>query len=147
MKREFFIFPLLLLLSACSKNNIESKIVKEAQNNCVNTSCKITISQVTNFKWDKMFVFNSPSSLETINSAIGLNYPYYVEFSREIIFMDKGKIVHYENNPANEESLTNGQVVFDYPDSLKYKAYDVSKSTFTIKQKTLNNITYYELSQ
>ncbi|MDN3583835.1 hypothetical protein [Mucilaginibacter flavus] len=135
------------LYAGCSNNNIEHNIGKKIQDECKTDSCTLVMAQIVKFKWDKMYVFNAPVSLEVINQALGVKYPYYVEFTRPIIFMNGSEIVHYENNKSNVESLIAGQVIFDYPDSLKYQVYTPKKSTFKVMQKKFNDGVYYKLYQ
>ncbi|WP_184551096.1 hypothetical protein [Mucilaginibacter sp. FT3.2] len=107
----------------------------------------LEITQLVKFKWDRMYVFNAPVSLEVINQALGVQYPHYVEFTRPIIFMNGSEIVHYENNKSNIEGFTTGQIVFDYPDSLKYQVYTPQKSTFKVIRKKFTDGVYYKLYQ
>jgi hypothetical protein len=94
-----------------------------------------------------MYVFNEPESTEVIDQAIGISYPYYEEFSRSIIFLNKRKIVHFENNESDIETATDGSVMFDYPDSLRYKAYTPNEVKFKFKVIPFSKGTYYKLFQ
>jgi len=134
----------LLLMSGCATNNVQKKIADKV-NDCNSSTCMITITQLTDFHWEKMIVFNYVVSLDEINKAIGTDYPYWEEYTRPIIFLYKKKIVHYENNRANLEHIIDGQVVFDYPDSLKYKVYTPRNSVFKAKKVTMQDGVYYEL--
>jgi hypothetical protein len=132
----------------CTKSNsIEDKIKDNVEKDCKNANCAIIITNLTDFQWDKMYVFNNPTAPDEIDQAIGLNYPYYVEFTRTIVFLNKNKIVHYENHHSKAEGPTDGEVLFKYPDSLKYQVYKPGQSTFKVKQKTSKDISYYVLFQ
>ena len=76
-------------------NSIEDRI-KNSINDCSNSNWTIDITKLTDFKWDKMYVFHIATGPDEISGAIEFNYPYYEEFSRSIVFVNKGKIVHYE---------------------------------------------------
>ena len=106
---------------------------------------QLKITERTDFQWDKMNVFNNPTAPDEVSQAIELNYPYYVEFTRTIVFLNKNKIVHYENHHSKAEGPTDGEVLFDYPDSLKYQVYKPGQSTFKVKQKISKDISYYVL--
>ena len=139
---------IVLFICRCSGNgNIEREIKNTISKVCINNDCRIVISKLTDFKWDKMFVFDSPVSLETITEAIGTDYPGYVEFSRTLIFMNKGSIVYYENNPSKIETFTPGQVIFNYHHSVKYKMFLPNNAIFKVKTKTSDEGDYYILYQ
>lgn len=137
----------ITFIAGCTKNNdIEGKIRQQIKD-CKNDSCRVSIRQLTNFKWDKMYVFNNPTAPGDIDQAIGLNYPNYVEFTRTIVFLDKNKIVHYENHHSKAEGPTDGEVLFGYPDSLKFQVYKSDQSIFRVKRKTFKDGTYSVLYQ
>jgi len=138
-------FLVLLSLLGCSTNDIAT-LIKQQADSC-NMNCVITIPKLTNYKWDKMYVFDNACSPEVIDSAIGMEYPYYKEFSKTMIFLNKGKIVHYENHEDKIETATNGSVIFDYPDSLHYQVYTPDKAKFRAKLVNFSKGTFYELSQ
>ena len=148
IKKQSILLLLLLLVISCKNinNNIEERIIDKI-NDCDNGNCTIEITQLTDFRWDKMFVFNEAQPPEEIEQAIGSKYPYYEEFSRTIIFLYKHKIVHYENNESDIETATDGSVIFDYPDSLKYKLYTPNNVKFRFKSIPFSKGTYYKLYQ
>jgi hypothetical protein len=135
-----------MVLSGC-KENIEKKIGSKGRDCKNNKNCEIVIMQLTNFKWEKMFFFDSSANLEVINKALGLDYSdYYKGYTRTIIFLNGNKIVHYENNRADAESVIDGQVIFDYPDSLKSQVYTPKNAKFRITSKTFGDKAYYQLT-
>lgn len=139
------LFIFFICNSGCNQN-IEEKIRSQGQDCAKKSNCKIVISEFTRFSWDKMFVFDSPQNLDAIEKAIGVQYSeYYKEFTRPIIFLKDNRIVHYENNEANIEDMVDGQVIFDYPDSIEYEVYTPNTAKFNMIQKTLGNKTYYLL--
>ena len=143
------ILPYLILAAAlvgCNKSNSIEKKLREKIEDCKTETCSIPITQVTDFKWDKMYVFNHPSAPDVIDHALGIHYPYYVEFTRSIIFLNKNQIVHYENNHSKAEGPTDGEVLFDYPDSLNYQIYKPGQAIFKVKRDTSENIPYYVVS-
>jgi hypothetical protein len=136
-----------LFIAGCTKsNNIEERI-RDKIKDCDNNNCIIEITKLTDFHWDKMYVFNEPESPDVIDQAIGINYPYYEEFSHSIIFLNKRKIVHYENNESDIETATDGSIMFDYPDTLRYKVYIPAEVKFRFKVITFSKGAYYKLYQ
>jgi hypothetical protein len=143
----FYIIGIVIFLVGCTNGNIEKGIVNKSKS-CKSENCVVKITELTDFSWDRMVVFSSPEPLEVISPAIGIDYSkYYEEFSRPIIFLKGNQIVHYENNPADAEHFIDGQVVFDYPDSLTYVVYTPKEAIFNITSKNIKNGTYYILSQ
>lgn len=138
---------LITLITSCTQNNDIERKIKQQIKDCKDDSCRVSIRQLTNFKWDKMYVFNNPTAPGDIDQVIGLRYPYYVEFTRTIVFLDKDKIVHYENHHSKAEGPTDGEVLFGYPDSLKFQVYKPDQSIFRAKRKTFKDGTYFILDQ
>jgi hypothetical protein len=137
---------LLLFLFGCRKN-IENQIGIKGRDCPTNSNCVITISQLTDFSWDKMYVFEPTESFQTINKIIDIDYSkFYKDFTRPIIFTKGKKIVHYENNRSDPEDVIDGQVIFDYPDSLKYMVYTPSNARFNLKAKSSGDKIYYILT-
>jgi len=93
-----------------------------------------------------MYVFNHPSAPDVIDQALGMHYPYYIEFIRSIIFLNKNQIVHYENNHSKVEGPTDDEILFDYPDSLNYQIYKPGQFIFNVKPNTSKDFSYYVLS-
>ena len=137
---------ILLISTGCNKS-IEDKIGKKIEDECSSkTACVISIKTITDFEWEKMYVFGSSARLEDINKALGFEYPYYKEFSRIIVFMDNGKIVYHEENSSNVEHLEDKDVIFNYGHSLKYSSYNMSDAVFKAQINQIENGVYYELT-
>ncbi|QLH31660.1 MAG: hypothetical protein HWD62_03775 [Cyclobacteriaceae bacterium] len=135
-----------LLLIGCSKTDtIESKIVLKISQ--CSEPCFVSIKEIATFKWDKLYVFNLPASPEEINDALGINYPYYVEFTRPMIFLNGDSLVYYENNSSNVEGVVDDQVIFGRgSDATKYKIITPENSIFKSDRKISGNkMNYYEL--
>lgn len=135
------------MLSSCKSNTFESKITKKIESNCKQNSCTISIKDVTDFTWDKMYVFKYNVTLEEVNKVLGLNFANYTEFTRKIIFTSGGKVVYREEEKTNIEGLVNNEVVFDIPDTINYKAYNIEDAKFTVIEKEFDKGKYFELTQ
>ncbi len=153
MKKIYFSITVAfvtLIFSSCSnkRSNIEAKIADKIKNGCnENSECTINVKELTDFNWDKMYVFKYNASLEDVNKAVGANAGKYTEFMRRIIFTLNNKVVFNEEQPTNIEGLTEGEIVFDIPDSLTYKSYNANAAIFLSRTRESNNTTYYELTQ
>lgn len=129
-----------------SKSEIEIKIEKEICSKCkFNKDCSIDISSITPFKWDRIFVFKETATLDEIQSAIDADYPYFTDIARRLLFLNAGKIVYHEEIFPNVESIIDGQVIFDMPDSVNYASFFPQK--FTVKKLNFDKGVYYVLSQ
>lgn len=142
---------LLVLFSSCltksiDPNSFEGKLVTTINSTCGDFSnCTIRLKDVTEFDWDRVFVFNYAVTQEEIEKLVGNPFPRYQEFERSMIFLNGGKIVYSESDPTDIESLINNQVVFDTDERGNYKSYS-SESRFEVKRKQFRGGVYYELT-
>lgn len=102
-----------MLFFGCSNSQTSEQRVGKRVNACSASSpCIVKITDVTDFSWDQMHVFEAGATLDEIQKSIGTNFPGYVEFTRRIVFMKSGAIVHREDEPTNIEHSVAGQVSF-----------------------------------
>lgn len=147
MKR-LILLVITLSLFNCSrqKGNIESLFVKEIED-CKSKNCKIKLKDLTNFEWDTVYFFEVPITREFVNNSIGVNYNNYVEFTRPIIFLNKGEIIYSENNEASIESLVDEQILIgSITDTTKVSVFTPNEAIFNVKVKENNHLKYYELT-
>lgn len=135
------------MLSGCKSNTFESKITNKIESGCKQNTCTISIKDITDFTWDKMYVFKYNVTLKEVNKVLGVNFANYTEFTRKIIFTSGGKIVYEEEEKTNIEGLVNNEVVFDIPDTMNYKFYYIEEAKFTVIQKEFDRGKYFELMQ
>lgn len=141
-----FLFYCLIFFIFCknSFNNFEYKIIQSMSKS--EDEKIINLKDITDFKWDTLIASNLPISHEEINKIIGINYPDFVEFTRPIIFLKDGKIIHYENNPCNYEGIVENQVIFGaINDTSKINIIVSEDSKFILRKKQIQKRTYYEL--
>ncbi len=137
MKLILFISIIAIILNACKSNTFERKIANKIERNCKQISCTIRMQELTNFTWDKMYVFKYTATLEEVNKVLGVGFQNYTEFTRKIVFTSGGKIVYQEQEKTNIEGFVNNEVVFDIPDTTNYKAYNIDEAAFTNMQTAL----------
>ena len=125
---------------------MEGRIAKQAQR-CNDKVCTVDISEFTDFDWDKLYIFNASVSPEMIAEAVGSDSPEVLQYTRPWIFTKNDKIVHAESNEEGIESVVEDEVLFHFPDSLKYQTYLRSQSLFRIIKQHDDKIPYYELYQ
>lgn len=140
----------LVVLQSCGRpaidpHSIEGKLVTQIKTTCgESTGCTIRLKDVTDFDWDRVYVFNHANTKDQIEKVIGAPFPRYEEFRRSIIFLKGGKVVYSEADPTDIESVINDQVVFDTAERGNYKGYS-SESRFEVQRKTFSRGVYYEL--
>ncbi len=148
MIKHILIIIILLTFTGCSELNIEKKIVNTIEDNCIKENkCIIIIKELTNFNWDRMYVFKYNTTSEDIRNVIGSTPPHFTEFSRKIIFKLNSSIVHYEEECSNVEGLTNGEVIFDLNENEIYKEYTIEDAVFFGEKLEFDKGVYYKLKQ
>ena len=124
--------------------SIEGKLVTKIKATCgESTGCTIRLRDVTDFDWDRVYVFSSIPK-DQIEKVIGAPFPRHEEFKRSIIFLNGGKVVYSEAEPTDIESLINDQVVFDITYGDNYRSYSFD-SRFEVQRKSFQRGVYYEL--
>src|ERR1043166_1470867 len=91
-----------VMLIACGwqSNSVEARIVNRINQQCGKAGdCIIRIREVTPFDWDKMYVFTDGAAQGEVDKALGVPFPNYTEFTRKIVFMNRGVIVYSEELP------------------------------------------------
>lgn len=148
MKRLLLIGLMLLAVSGCGANNIETRIAGRVRAQCETPNpCIVRISDLTDFQWDEMYVFLYSASVDQMEQVLGAPVTEKDEFSRKVVFRWQGKVVRYEELPTDVSNLVDGEVVFDVADREYYKLYSVDSAVFRVEKKEFSNGIYYELRQ
>jgi len=96
----------LLVFTSCRSrsidpSSIEAKLVTGINTTCHDYSnCTIRLKDVTDFDWDRVYVFEYTAGQAEIEKVIGVPFPRYEEFKRSMIFLNGGKLVYGEANPT-----------------------------------------------
>jgi len=139
----------LIVLGSCGVPtvdplSIEGKLVTKIKTTCGEfAGCTIRVKDVTDFDWDRVYVFNQGATKDQIEKVIGAPFPRYQEFKRSMIFLKGGKVVYSEAEPTDIESPINDQVAFDLTRD-NYNSYS-SESRFVVERKNFSRGVYYEL--
>jgi hypothetical protein len=142
------LLPPVLALTCCSDSKpgpIETKIAAKISACKDQAPCRIVMSEITDFQWDRMYAFKYVATLEQVQQALGTPPPQHTEFTRKIVFLNYGTVVYMEEVPANVEHRTAGEVSFDIPDSAVYRAYDRERAVFLARKETEEAGVIYEL--
>jgi hypothetical protein len=140
----------VLVLPGCNRShsdNVEARIVSEIKAKCPDErQCQLRIKDITQFSWDRMFVFRYDATRVDVRNALGSDFPDFLEFHRRIIFMSNGVIVHGENEPTDIEHRTNGEVDFAPLDSQRFASFGPDV-TFSVTKISIAQGTCYELTE
>lgn len=103
------IIILIPLTISCSPKKIETKLIRSLERNCPGDTCTVNLSDLTDFDWEKMYLFDDWASPEKISAATGIDYKKGGQFPngfRKMIFLNARKIVHEEEygDNGNEKS-------------------------------------------
>jgi hypothetical protein len=134
--------------TGCSNRpgKFQAKLIHAIKEKCrAGQPCIIRIKDLTDFSWDKMYWFENTASQEQVEQVLGTKVEPLQE-SLKIVFMNKGKIVLFENEPYEMERAVPDEVTFyDNSDSRNYQAYGPD-AEFTVKINELNHGTSYVLT-
>jgi hypothetical protein len=148
MMKLCVLVPILLLTFGCSRSGLVERRIGERVNACKPTiTCVVRITDVTDFQWDQMHVFEYTASRDTIEKSLGTQFPNYTEFTRRIIFLRSGRIVHREDEPTDFERLVNGQVSFAESYTEPHWSYTPETAVFRAQKQQFEGGAYFTLTQ
>ncbi len=75
-------------------------------------NCTVRLSELTPFKWDKMFYFDYGVAPSDRRRAIGNSLSTH-ELERQVVFLRDGKIIDNEFLPTDVEKPIGNQIVFE----------------------------------
>src|SRR5882724_1883732 len=94
--------------------------------------CALHVSDLTEFRWDKLYVFKHTAGRREVESILGTKLTEFEEIHRRIVFTKAGSVVFHEEEPTEIERPIADEVVFDIPDTQDYKVYS-SDVTFSVQ--------------
>ena len=145
--KVFFIIIFSIALFGCN-GTIEDKIVDNIKNNCRQYPCLVRMNKLTDFSWDKVYVFGDAVSDAQIEQTVSTKVPDKKnEFARTIVFTKEDKVVYYEELPTDIEGMVKNQLTFDNVEPTTYKSYAVENAAFEIVQSIHGGIPTYHFEQ
>ncbi len=139
----------LLILVSCERS-MHSRVIKAVQINCSDSKkCQISIDKLTNFEWQKMYIFGQITTQDEISDAIGF------EYNGTLVPEDENRIIFCSNNKVTQEDTwsykTSGGSILNFiplKDSTrqKYICYSKIDAVFNIrilKIESCNACFYY----
>lgn len=114
------ILSLLLLLTGCNKYNtdledsIDSVVKNESEN-------KIIINPLTNFEWDKGFLFQPYSTEKSINEELKIRFKHKSNIDQRddiylLVFLNDDKAIQYVEIKRNGADFTISNQKYITPD-------------------------------
>ena len=148
----FIIVPMALvnlvfLLSCHQQSNFASGEVATAisgfiAKNCAPQDiCQFQLKDVTNFSWDRFFVFDLTVDNDVISKQIGSEFSSSIEYySNKWFYLKDGELIHFEQRaiPEIDEYMKPGDIDFDISSSKdRYAVFD-TKSVFEVNRIKVN---------
>ena len=93
------------------------------------------LSDLTPFKWDRMFYFDYGVDPSDRRNAVGIGFDTH-ELEREIVFLRDGKVIDNEFLPTDVEKPIANQIVFET------NGNDSSMSTFACDSSAVFQATH-----
>jgi hypothetical protein len=125
----------VLLMSCGRPGPIERKIAAKIAACKGRAPCRLVMSDITDFDWDRVFSFAHGATKAQVEAALGTAPPQFTEFTRKIVFMNQEKVVYMEEDPTDIERPSCGQVAFGIPDHAVYRAFTRQEAVFLGEQK------------
>jgi hypothetical protein len=149
MKRFCILTLALSLLLGCSTPGALERRIGEKVESCKSDApCIVRIKDLTDFQWDKMYVFSYGAYPEYIEKALGAPLPDYVEFQRRMVFLKDGKIVYREDEPTDVEHMVDGEVTFGGMNTEpSYVLFTPETAVFSAAKHKHSNGVAYSLTQ
>ena len=137
----------MVCLMSCEKS-IKQKIAMNVEKKCSGfDSCIFNMKEITDFNWDKLYLFKEGTSLEDINKALGFNYPYFTDIANRIIFVKDHTIAYHEDEFIDPEAKPKSNVSFDiYNDTVPYYVFNLNNAIFHVRKKINNGNKYFVLT-
>ena len=144
MCKQYFILLLFIIMFLFNCNNTKIDLIDTLFEKCRYTN-EISISKVTTFDWDKMFVFKEGVNSNYIQDIIGSNFDEFVDLELVIVFLLDDEVVYYETLTYNPEIPY--KVSLFYSNASIYDSFLVfnKDQTFEVIPFISNGKTFYEL--
>jgi hypothetical protein len=122
-------FSLLLLAASHAPTGpIASELVFKAMR-CPQQPCFIEMkSLATGFAWDTMYVFDPILDREQVRGVIGTSPPKFTDGYLKIAFVDRGKVVHFEEENYELEKSSHNRIAFVLPKEKRFGTFTPNTS-------------------
>jgi hypothetical protein len=146
--RFCFTYALIIVvgtLGACLScgdpiSSLEKEIGSYWHDHCsANDVCLVRIQELTDVRWDRMYVFQPYTSEQSVRAALGSEEFVDLEFTRKIVLMNGNSIAYIEQTPSNMENYVNGEAVFLWENGERFGFYLKEEATFIVQKTPLDN--------
>ena len=102
MKAQSILCILLVIVVCCfavsckNEKSIADIISEHIDGNFEEKGIVIYFADFTDFQWDKMMIFNYPTSIEEVETALGVEYDNSMDLVSGMIFVRDGEVVYDE---------------------------------------------------
>jgi hypothetical protein len=104
---------LLGLAMAFPLGPVTTELVFKAESSCAQMPCFLSMKSIaTGFQWEKMYVFDPQADEALVERVLQTHLPRYTQGAFKIAFEEKGKLVHYEEEPNDLTTANHNRVVF-----------------------------------
>lgn len=99
MKFQRFLWVLMAIVVCCvavscaNERRTADTIMEYVDENYGGNDIVIYLADFTDFQWDKMMIFNYPTSVEEVKSALGVEYDNSMDLVSGMIFVRDNKVV------------------------------------------------------
>lgn len=140
-------FTLLCINVFFSKYSLSIKIEKYINSNSdKNNDYKFYMSEITDFKWDKMLIYQVGSSNKEISDLLGVPFNDSLDLASGIIFVYKNKIIYKEQQYYNPDKpyklLFYIGEMYGQP---KYGIYTPNDALFEGNRREIDGKIYYKI--
>lgn len=130
-----------------SRDKWAAAMVDQCNGNFEN--CIVSAEQVTDFDWDKMYIFGMATSDQLVKDLLGFDYvsDEGESSTRRTIFVKDNQVVHKQRDFYNSfEARPNKSTIISMGKPAIPLALDKDKAVFEITQSTVDDNTYYYLT-
>lgn len=132
MKKIIFIIFSIILLVGCNvtKVNLNTKLEKSIQSGEKKENIKIDLHSLTDFDWDKAYIFYPYTDQETIDKQLGVHFkdPSNMKMRDDIfllVFIQNNKVVHYAEIKSQYGSISMGKREYLTPNNATFEIKDL----------------------
>jgi hypothetical protein len=142
MRIFLYSFLLIQCFFIVSCQNGES-IAKKLYSKCADKqACRLPLKDVTDFKWDKVYIFSERTSLEEIDRTLGFHYKYWEDTGERIIFVSNTEVVYHEDRFPDAETK-NGTTLYMISNRTYIGQYNTA--VFSVEKKEIKEDKYVYL--
>ncbi|OPX43988.1 hypothetical protein CLHUN_20130 [Ruminiclostridium hungatei] len=145
-----FLIILILVLVGCQtkESYMTENLIKAIDNECgEKNSCQIQMKDVTNFKWDKVVIFQVGSSNKEISKALDAEYKGATDLISGMVFVYNNQIADEELVPYDPENPNKLQYFIEKksgePNCLSFSADD---AVFEGSKDKIDGTYYYKIT-